>query len=87
MKGPTRILPALWLGLAAGLTACGGGYGDPPAEPPMEPPPPPVVFSQFVKDQFTNTVDEVPPVAVDAMAFSFTDQDNPDAFDDLLASP
>jgi hypothetical protein len=53
----------------------------------MEPPPPPVVFSQFVKDQFANTVDEAPPVAVDALAFSFTDEDNPDAFDDLLASP
>ncbi|MGH8193821.1 MAG: hypothetical protein ACREQ8_05370 [Woeseiaceae bacterium] len=82
----TLAVAALLLATTVAIQGCGGSYNDPaPSEPP--PPPPPVAFSQFVKDQFANTADDTDPVDVDAMEFSFTDQDNPDAFDDLLTAP
>ena len=85
MSKRTLAVAALMLATVA-IHGCGGGYNDPaPPEPP--PPPPPVAFSQFVKDQFANMTVDTDPVDVDAMEFSFSDQDNPDAFDDMLTTP
>lgn len=90
MNKRTLAVAALMLATTVAIQGCDSSYNDaPPAEPPTAPPPPPppVAFSQFVKDQFANTADDTDPVDVDAMEFSFTDQDNPDAFDDLLTAP
>jgi hypothetical protein len=75
--------------LASGTALFGcGSDNDPPATEPPPPPPEPeaVVFNQFVKDQFAATADDHDPVAVDETEFSF-DDDDPNAFDELLADP
>jgi hypothetical protein len=67
---------------------CGGSdYGG--SAPPPPPPPPPMAtdYTQFVKAQFAATADTTDPEAVDGTDFALNDQDNPGAFDDLLAAP
>jgi hypothetical protein len=44
-------------------------------------------YTQFVKAQFAATADTTDPEAVDGTDFALNDQDNPGAFDDLLAAP
>lgn len=81
-----------WLALAliaasAGLGACGNNNASiPPLQiPPPPPPPPPVVFSEFVKQQIAATADDTDPEPVDGTDFAFDDEENPGAFDDVLA--
>lgn len=73
------------------LGACGsdnnGAVQVPPPPPPPPPPPMAVDFTPFVKAQFAATADDTDPVAVDDTDFDFNDEDNPDAFDDLLLTP
>jgi hypothetical protein len=70
---------------AAGLAACDNN-NPPPTPPPGPPPPSPVVFNDFVKSQFDNTADDTDPVAVDTTDFAFLNEDDPNAFDDVLSS-
>ncbi len=73
------------------LAGCGSSNTPPPAEPPPPPPPPPppqaVDFTEFVREQFAMTADDTDPVSVDDTDFAFNDQDDPDAFNDLLDNP
>ena len=80
---------ALALAGATILTGCGNGSDamSPPAGNPPPPPPPMAVdFTTFVKDQFAATADDSEPEAVDETDFEFNDEDNPDAFGNLLES-
>lgn len=49
------------------------------ATPPMS-----VDFTTFVKDEINNTRDDRNAVSINGTEFSFNDQDNEQAFDDLL---
>jgi hypothetical protein len=76
--------------LTVGIAAAGCGSSSnppPPGNPPPSPPPPAVDFTAFVNDRFAATADDSDPEAVDETDFEFNDQDNPDAFSDLLANP
>lgn len=78
------------LAMAASMAVAGCGSDSlPPPIEPMPPPPPPaaVDFTGFVIEQFAATADDTDPVAVDDMDFEFNDQDNPDAFAELLTDP
>lgn len=80
------------LAMAASMAVASCGSSDrPPAIEPMPPSPPPppaaVDFTGFVIEQFAATADDTDPVAVDDMDFEFNDQDNPDAFAELLTDP
>lgn len=77
------------------LAGCGGGNDDfaeiePAPEAPVEPAPPAapaaaVDFSELVREQFAMaTPDTSEPVPVDETDLEFNDQDDPEAFDDLL---
>lgn len=89
----TRIGALLVVG-GLSLSGCGGGDSefprvDPAPPPPAQPAPPAepaqVGFTDFVRDQFAMTeADASEPVAVDELDFEFDDQDDPDAFSDLL---
>ena len=58
----------------------GGGNNPPP------PPPPPATtsFTDFVHAQLTATSDTSDPVDVNGIDFTFPDDDNPNAFNDVL---
>ncbi|WP_286803749.1 hypothetical protein [Marinobacter sp. UBA2498] len=43
-----------------------------------------VDFTTFVKTQFARTSDDAQPANVNGIDLSFNDQNNPQAFDDLL---
>jgi hypothetical protein len=76
--------------VTGGIVAAGCGSSSsppPPGDPPPPPPPAAVDFTVFVKDRFAATADDSDPEAVDETVFEFNDQDNPDAFSDLLANP
>lgn len=79
------------IGVTLLLGACGSDNNRsvqvPPPPPPPPPPPMAVDFTPFVKAQFDATADDTDPVAVDDTDFAFNDEDNPGAFDDLLATP
>jgi hypothetical protein len=75
--------------LTVGIALSGCDSSSSPSPPGNPPPPPPaaVDFTAFVKDRFAATADDNDPEAVDEADFEFNDQDNPDAFSDLLANP
>lgn len=80
------------LAMAASMAVagCGSDSLPPPIEPmtPSPPPPPAAVdFTGFVIEQFAETADDTDPVLVDDTDFEFNDQDNPDAFAELLTDP
>lgn len=79
-----RILVAAFL--LGGVVAGCSSSDDPVVVTPPPPPPPPATtdFTGFVKDQFAGTSDTSDPVAVDDENFEFADDENPDAFADLL---
>lgn len=88
MKPTNRSLrlAMVLIAASAGLAACGSSNDaeiPPPVIPP--PPPPPVVFSDFVKQQFAATADDTDPEPVDETDFAFDDQEDTDAFNDLLS--
>ncbi len=56
----------------------------PPLPDPDPEPQPQTDFSTFVIGLFANTADNTDPVPVNGLDFSFADQDNPAAFDELL---
>jgi hypothetical protein len=69
--------------LLLAMTACdSSNYGGSPPVPPQA-----TDFTGFVKDQFAATADDSDPVEVDEVDFTFDDQDDPAAFDDLLGNP
>lgn len=63
--------------LVAALSGCFGGSGN-------SRPAPSVDFTTFVKTQITATGKVKAPVAVNTVDFSFNDQNNPQAYDDLF---
>lgn len=71
------------------VAGCGGSSSSSPPVAPPPPPPPPagVDFTGFVLEQFAATADDSEPAAVDDIDFEFNDQDNPDAFAELLTDP
>ncbi len=83
---------SLLIGAAAVLAACGGGNGSSSGVGTTTPPPvtttPPVTaqstnFTSFVKDQWA-VAQTADPVPVEKQQFTFPDDNNPQAFDDLL---
>lgn len=86
MKIAKRIVLSTILALALG--ACSSSGDDPvvvvPPPPPPPPPPTSTDFTTFVKDQFANTSDMTDPEDVDNEDFTFSDDDDPSAYDDLL---
>ena len=79
--------PILLAAFGIALAACGGGYDAPAPQEPPPPPPAAVNFTTFVNDQFAATADDTDPAAVDETDFEFMDDENPDAFSDLLDNP
>ena len=82
----TLLVPvAMIVGLA--LSGCNGSsYND--AGTPGQPPPPvvPTNFTTFTQGQFATsaTTETAAPAEVDNLTFSFTDDDNPAAFDVII---
>lgn len=75
-----RIRNAAVLLIAMGtLTACGGGGGHSPAPTASA-----TNYTSFVKGLFANTSDTASPASVNDRQFSFTDEDNPDAYSSVV---
>ena len=73
------------MGLTAlALTGCFGGSGGSDSNGDVQQPAMSVDFSTFVADEIANPNPEREPTKLNAITFSFNDQDNPQAFDDLL---
>lgn len=71
--------------LAGGIALSGCDDSDSPFEEVTTPAEPQAVdFTTFVGEQFAMTADDADPEAVDGLEFEFNDQDDPEAFDDLL---
>jgi hypothetical protein len=87
MKKIRLRVPLLLLTVGIALSGCGSSSSPPPPGDPPPPPPAAVDFTAFVKDRFAAAADDSDPEAVDETEFEFNDQDNPDAFSDLLANP
>ncbi|MEH6354790.1 MAG: hypothetical protein V7760_02040 [Marinobacter sp.] len=69
------------LALAGCLDSSGGSASNVSQTPP---PAVSVDFSTFVRSEFANTDPNREPTKVNNITFTFNDQDNPQAFDDLL---
>jgi len=63
--------------LAAVLSACSGGSSNGRPDPSVD-------FTTFVKAQIAATGTVKAPVAINPVDFSFNDQNNPQAYDDLF---
>ena len=87
MKNMSMKTPVLLAAFGIALVACGGGYDGPAPQEPPPPPPAAVNFTSFVNDQFAATADDTDPATVDETDFEFTDDENPDAYSDLLDNP
>jgi hypothetical protein len=89
MKTQSMLIAVALVACATGISACSKSDTPQPVVAPFvpPPPPPPVVFSEFVKTQFANTADNTDPQSVDDTDFTFDGQDEPSAYDDLLANP
>ncbi|MDP9199003.1 MAG: hypothetical protein M3O07_07300 [Pseudomonadota bacterium] len=85
----TYRLRVVMLAMAASITVagCDGSSSRSPPPPPPPPPPTTVDFTSFVIDQFAATADDTESEPVDDTDFAFNDQDNPDAFSELLPGP
>ena len=83
----------VFIGAAVALVlgGCGGGNSNSSMPPPpvITPPPPPVTTSltSFVHTQLAATSETSQPVDVNGVTFSFPDDDNPAAFNDVLGTP
>lgn len=75
MQPIQRNIPVL-LVLAIGLAGCGGGGGNAGTTD--------TDFTAFVKDQLAATSDTTEPTTVNERDFRFEDQDDPDAYNDVL---
>ena len=78
--------------MALVLGGCGGGNSNSSMPPPpvvTPPPPPPVATSltSFVHTQLAATSETNQPVDVNGVTFSFPDDNNPAAFNDVLGTP
>lgn len=80
-----RLITRTVLLLAGGIALSGCGDSDSPFEVQTTPAEPQAVdFKAFVTEQFSMTADDTDPRAVDDVEFEFNDQDDPDAFSELL---
>lgn len=80
MKGRLAMLLAM-----ACLAACGGGSTMGPEPAPAPPVPTATVdFTAFTKELLRTQSDSAPPRPVTAAQFAFPDDDNPQAFADVL---
>lgn len=75
--------------LAAALAGCGGGSSNSTVTVPPPPPPPPATtsFTSFVHTELAQTSESTEPEDVNDVMFTFPDEDNPAAFDDVLGGP
>jgi len=73
----------LLLGLVIGLAACGGDDDD---DPVVDNGNQAVNFTAFVKTQLAADPDGREPASLNNRTFRQTDQDNPNAYDDILSS-
>ncbi|MEO7324207.1 MAG: hypothetical protein ABIW82_05205 [Dokdonella sp.] len=76
--------------LIAALSGCGGGSsnsntGGGTTQPPQ--PPQPTSFTSFVHTQVAQTSDTSQPADVNAVTFSFPDNNNAAAFNDVVGTP
>lgn len=82
MKLITRFIG---MGLAVlALTGCFGGSGGSDSDSDPQQPAMSVDFTTFVAGEFADPNPDREPTKLNATTFSFNDQDNPQAFDDLL---
>ena len=61
------------------LSACGGGGGHSPAPSASA-----TDYTSFVKGLFANTSDTASPASVNDRDFSFSDENNPDAYSSVV---
>ena len=75
--------------IAAALAGCGGGSSNSTVTVPPPPPPPPTTtsFTTFVHTELAQTSETTEPEDVNGVTFTFPDDDNPAAFDDVLGGP
>lgn len=75
--------------LIAALAGCGGSSNSNTGVVPTQPPtqPPPTSFTSFVHTQVAQTSETTQPADVNAVTFSFPDENNPAAFNDVVGSP
>jgi len=80
------IAPTL---IAAALAGCGGGSSNSTVTVPPPPPPPPATtsFTTFVHTELAQTSETTEPEDINEVTFTFPDDDNPAAFDDVLGGP
>ncbi|MGH8171497.1 MAG: hypothetical protein ACREPX_00025 [Rhodanobacteraceae bacterium] len=74
---------------AAVLAGCGGSNSNSSVTPPPPPPPPPTTtsFTTFVHTELAQTSNASEPENVNDVMFTFPDDDDPTAFDDVLGGP
>ncbi len=92
MKRSTQLLCLAGLLSAMGLAGCNGGSSNSStvvAPPPPPPPPPPASTSltDFVHTQLAATSDTTAPVDINGITFTFPDDNNPAAFNDVTGGP
>ena len=83
------------LGLIAGAAAiavllqgCGGGHSNSSTPPPVTPPPPATTsFTTFVHTELAATSETATPDDINGITFTFPDDNNPAAFDDVVGGP
>ena len=82
-----RLLASILI--AAALAGCGGGSSNSTVVTPPPPPPPPTTtnFTTFVHAELAQTSDATEPEDVNDVMFTFPDDDDPTAFDDVLGGP
>ncbi|MEO6689476.1 MAG: hypothetical protein ABIS07_04430 [Dokdonella sp.] len=90
MKKRQILLTLGALLMIAVLGGCSGSSsnsntGGGPTQPPQ--PPQPTSFTGFVHTQIAQTSDTTQPADVNAVTFSFPDDNNPAAFNDVVGSP
>ncbi|MEP7098329.1 MAG: hypothetical protein ABI748_11750 [Dokdonella sp.] len=91
MKRSTLVLGILGLASAFALAGCGGSNSNssntPPPPPPPPPPPATTSLTDFVHSQLAATSDTTQPVDINGITFTFPDDSNPAAFNDVTGGP
>ncbi len=91
MKRRTLVFIIIGMVSAFALAGCGGSNSNssntPPPPPPPPPPPATTSLTDFVHSQLAATSDTTQPVDINGITFTFPDDNNPAAFNDVVGNP
>lgn len=89
MRTSRVLIASMTLAFGVLLAGCGGGSSNSSPPPPPPPPPPPTTtsFTSFVHTELAATSDTSEPDDINGENFTFPDDTNPAAFDDVVGGP